>query len=67
MPLEELSEKLGRWFNCEFFFTSEKVKNLTFTGAFKKYEDISYILSILESTADIQIQVNGKTIIIGNK
>lgn len=67
MPLDELAEKLGRWFNCEFFFTSEKVKNLTFTGAFKKYEDISYILSILESTADIQIQVNGKTIIIGNK
>lgn len=67
MPLGELAERLGRWFNCEVFFTTESLKQLTFTGAFRKYEDIGYIASILEAAADISIAVNGKTIIIGNK
>ena len=67
MPLGELAERLARWYNCEVFFTAEEVKQLTFTGAFKKYEDIGYISSILEATADIRIEVNGKTIIIGRK
>lgn len=66
MPLEELVECLGRWYDCTFFFTSDSLKKLTFSGAFHKYNDIEYILSILEATTNIKMNINGKTVVISN-
>ena len=36
MPLEELGDKLGRWYEVKFFFAKESLKRLKFSGAFKK-------------------------------
>lgn len=66
MPLEELVESLSRWYDCTFFFTSDSLKQLTFSGAFHKYNDIEYILSILEATTNIKMNINGKTVVISN-
>ena len=67
MPLEVLAEKLERWFDCEFVFTSEDLKHLTFAGAFRRHENIDYILSILEATTNITMKVDGKKIIVSYK
>lgn len=67
MPLGVLAEKLERWFDCEFVFTSEDLKHLTFAGAFRRHENIDYILSILEATTNITMKVDGKKIIVSYK
>ena len=51
MPLDELVRKLGRWYDVEFFFTSEQLKQLKFSGAFKKYDDLRYVCLLYASDA----------------
>lgn len=67
MPLGELAVKLSRWFDVQFFFTFDKLKQLKFTGAFKKYNSINYVLSLIESTTDIKVQIKGRTIVVDYK
>ncbi len=67
MPLSELAVKLGRWFDVDFFFTSEKLKQLRFTGTVRRYSDIEYILSLIESTTNIRLSLKGSTIVVENK
>jgi len=67
MPLGELSEKLGRWYGVKFFFTSEELKCLKFSGAVKKYNDIDYILSLIEATTDVKFLIKNEVIIVNGK
>lgn len=67
MPLGELSEKLGRWYDVKFFFTSEMLKCLKFSGAVKKYNDIDYILSLIEATTDVKFVIKADVIIVNGK
>lgn len=67
MPLEELAVKLSRWYGVQFFFTSEKLKQLKFTGALKKYDSIDYVLSLIEATTDIRVQIKDRIIMVDSK
>lgn len=67
MSLEELAVKLSRWYDVQFFFTSENLKQLKFTGVLKKYDSIDYLLSLIEATTDIRVQIKGKTIMVDSK
>lgn len=62
MDLEELGEKLERWFGVEFLFTSEKLRHLKFSGALCKYDSLAYNLSLLEATTDIQFILKDKIV-----
>ena len=67
MPLEELGDKLGRWYEVKFFFTKESLKRLKFSGAFKKYNEIGYILSLIEATTDVTFKINKDVIVVNEK
>lgn len=67
MPLEELADKLGRWYEVKFFFSNESLKHLKFSGAFKKYNNIDYILSLIEATTDVTFKINKDVIIVNEK
>lgn len=67
MPLDELGDKLERWYGVNFFFSSERLKQLKFTGAFRKYNDMDYILSLIEATTDVTFKINGNVIIVNEK
>lgn len=67
LPLGELSEKLGRWYGVKFFFTNEKLKQLKFSGAVKKYNDIDYILSLIEATTNVTFTTKADVIIVNEK
>lgn len=62
MALEELVIKLSRWFDVQFFFTAEELKQLKFTGALCKYAPFNYNLSLLEATTDIQFILKDKMV-----
>ena len=62
MTLGDLGEKLRRWFGVEFFFTSEKLKHLKFSGALSRYASITYNLELIEATTDIQFLLKDKTV-----
>ena len=65
MSLKELCAKLGRWYNVQFHFKDEACKELRFSGAFKKYEAIDYILALIGETANVNFKIeNNETILV---
>lgn len=68
-PIESVVKKLSRWYDVEFFFISEDIKNKHFTGSIPKYEDISQILKMLELTTNVKFRICKRVVIIekGNK
>ena len=67
MPLEELTRRLGRWYDVDFFFVAEELKTLKYSGAFKKYNDIRYVLNIIEEITNVQFVLNERTIVVNRK
>ncbi|MDR0765896.1 MAG: DUF4974 domain-containing protein [Odoribacteraceae bacterium] len=67
MPLEELSARLGRWYNVVFFFPDDRLKELLFTGSVKKYENIDYILDLIGATTDVTFKIDGREITVNKK
>ena len=66
--LEEITKILGRWYDVDFVFKSDDLKNSYYSGEFMRYEDISNVKEILNMT-DTQIeykQIN-RTIEISKK
>lgn len=67
MPLSELADRLGRWYNIDFFFTAEDVKLLKFSGAFRRYDDIQYVLTLISETTDVQFVLKNRTVTVYKK
>lgn len=67
MPLDDLTQRLSRWYNVDFFFTSEQLKKLKFSGAFKKYNELRYVLNIIEEITDVQFVVKSRSVIVNSK
>lgn len=67
MPLSDVAEQLGRWYDVEFFFRSEQVKNIRFTGAIQRSKSLKFILDIIRDTRTIDYQIDGRTILVYKK
>ena len=47
---------------AEVFYLDSSIRDLRFTGSLDKYENINYILDIIESTKKVKIEINGNEI-----
>ena len=62
--LEDMLRRLARWYNVDVVFSEESLKDVTFTGEVKKYEDFTEILEVIESTRTAHFQVKDRTVIV---
>lgn len=67
MPLEQLLNRLTRWYNIAFEFRKEDLKKKVFTGGFKKYESIGQVLEMIEATNDVKFSVQNNKVVIDHK
>lgn len=67
ISFEQLTMKLSRWYNVNFFFTVPELRQLKFSGAFRKYDDINYILSLIERTTNVRFKVGKDAITVYRK
>ncbi|WP_354374850.1 FecR family protein [Pedobacter africanus] len=65
--LEDIMEKLSRWYNVEVEFTEPALKNMTFFGTVSKSENISKVLKALERTKSVTFIVENNKVIIKRK
>lgn len=65
--LEDIMERLERWYNIQVFFKSEKVKKLRFSGDLEKYDNFSTAVRMLEKVSCIKVEIDKTTIYIGEK
>lgn len=67
MPLDELTVKLGRWYNVRFIFKEEECRNFRFTGAIGKNADISVFLKMIENTTGVLFSIKNDSIVVEKK
>ncbi|WP_282124962.1 FecR family protein [Marinifilum flexuosum] len=65
--LEDIMNELTRWYDLKVFYMNPVVKDLRFGGHFNKDEEIESIMEMFELTRKINVEVNGKTILISAK
>ncbi len=62
-PLEDIIRTLSRWYAMEYEFEDESLKKIRFEGGLNKYDEISPILDIIQSTDKVKVKIKGKKII----
>ena len=62
--LEEIMEKLGRWYDMEVFFVSPSLKEAHFSLEIKRYDNIADVLGKIEKTGRMKFKVNGRTVMV---
>ncbi len=55
--LEYICQRLERWYNVDFMFESQDIRQLHFTGAARRQDNIDKICSIIEKTTSVKFKV----------
>ena len=64
LSLDEIFNKISRWYNVKVFYLNKDVKNIILKGEMPKYEDFEKLLNIIKKSANIKIDVKDRTIVI---
>lgn len=62
--LEDIAKQISRWYDVDIFFSSERVKNICFTGAILRFEPLEELIRMIELTSNVRFGVKGKTIVV---
>jgi hypothetical protein len=63
--LEDLLKKISRWYDVEFLFDDDEIRDYKFSGFMPRYESITNLFEILEQSANVSfVRKNDKKVII---
>ena len=60
--MEELVERLERWYDFKMFYTNENIKSRRFSGVVNKHQPLQEMLKFLEMTSDVRFHVKGNVV-----
>jgi len=64
--LGSIMRKVARWYNVEVIYEDD-VQGKTFSGAVSRFDQVSTLLKMLETTGRIRFEINGKKITVRKK
>jgi ferric-dicitrate binding protein FerR (iron transport regulator) len=62
-PLDEIMKTLSRWYDFNYKFEDQAIKNVKFEGGLNKYGSIYPILDIINETGKVKVTVKNKDVI----
>lgn len=62
--LEEVMDKLIRWYDIEVFYTRESSREIRLSGDMKRYRDIQSLLYYFEQIADVKFEIKGRGVVV---
>ncbi|MFC2137760.1 FecR domain-containing protein, partial [Bacteroidota bacterium] len=65
--LENILNRLSRWYNTEVHFETEKLKNYHFSGTLNRYDNIDEILDMIALTTNIEFKISDNMILVKKK
>lgn len=66
-PLENILVKLSRWYDVDFTYADNSLKNLHFTGDLERYADFSDILKLIRMTTSVDFVIEGRRVKVTSK
>ncbi len=64
MSLDQISANLERWYDVQFYFTEEVLRELEFSGGIHKTKPLKFILQLIEETTDVKFIIDNKKITV---
>ncbi len=64
MTLQQMADKLGRWYDVNFFFANENVKGKKFTGAVRRETNFEFFINLIEETTKVKIEIDENTVLV---
>lgn len=65
--LDNIFRKMARWYEIEYFFKDNKLRNEIYSGKLPRFKDFKTILDMIEEVSDIRFDVDKNTILIYKK
>ena len=65
--LEQVLTMIGRWYDVDFVFVKENLKEITVTGKLKRFENLSVILKMLERTTGTELILENRIVKVDKK
>ncbi|RUT78037.1 FecR family protein [Ancylomarina longa] len=62
--LQEIMNRLSRWYDVEVFFLNNDAKNLKFSGDVARYENINQILEMIEVTQKVKFTIKDRSLMV---
>lgn len=62
--LEQIMQKLARWYDMAVFYRNPGVKGTVFKGSVPRYTDLRRVLEVLEKTEEVHFSVQGNTVVV---
>ncbi len=66
-PLEQVLTMIGRWYDVDFIFTEENLKEIAVTGKLKRFENLSVILKMLERITGTECVLENRIVKVDKK
>ena len=64
MPLEQITERISRWYNIKIEFTGNAAKQLRFTGSIEKENTLNKVLKLIETSTNVKFEIQNGTLYI---
>ena len=62
--IEEIMERLGRWYDVKVFYENESLKQKRFTGVISRYVNIEQVFRLIEGPATLRFEVKGNVVTV---
>jgi len=62
--LEDILNRLSRWYDVDVFYGNEKVKSYHFTGHMEKYENVETILNAISKMVGVHFTIKDRVIVV---
>lgn len=66
-PLSTIMRDLSRWYDFNYEFADESLRDIVFMGSVSRYSDFRTIIRILEDGGEVKFTIDNNKIIISNK
>jgi len=63
-PLQSIMKRISRWYNVDVVYEEGINKNKLYGGGLSKYNQVSSVLEMLESTKNIHFKIEGRRIFV---
>lgn len=63
-PLANIMRRISRWYNVDVVFADGVNQNQLYGGGISRYNNVSTVLEMLESTKDVRFKIEGRRIFV---
>ena len=64
--IEDIMDRLCRWYDTEVFYANDGVKEKRFTGVIARFTDVADVLHLIGETATVHFELKGNVITVSD-